>query len=276
MVVRYSFLIFLLMLGAGSVEGRTEALNQCLSCHEVHYPQRGDCVDCHRGNSRTTRLNIAHHGLIEAKYAAFTLPDHPVTQAGEQLLKEYACRRCHVSAGKGNSLAANLDLSQQDKRPDELDSAIQYPVLFMPQFYFDEDQRVKLINAILAGARQVVTPEGEIPQVIHFENTEMVQERQFEKHCGTCHRSLTDRYGGLGSGLIGPNLSGLFSQFYPRNFGREGNQAWTPESLKEWLKNPRKIRPDTQMAPIKLTEKELLDLIGELGGDEQVNATRLR
>jgi hypothetical protein len=62
-------------------------------------------------------------------------------------------------------------------------------------------------------------------------------ENAFDKHCGGCHRVLTRRWGGLGSGLVGPNLSGLTSEFYPMPF-REG-EPWTAERLKKWLENPR-------------------------------------
>lgn len=251
-------------------EARTEAVNQCLSCHEVHYPELGDCTDCHAGIPRTQRRNIAHHGLIEARYSAFTLAGSAVTKAGDELLDKYSCRRCHVSAGKGNSLAADLDLSPWGNRASELDLSIEEPVLYMPQFHFREQQRVELVNAILLGSRKVEDPAGEVPQVVHFELIEKDQQRQFEKHCGSCHRSLTELHGGLGSGLIAPNLSGLFTRFYPANSGPKQDQSWTQENLKKWLKNPREFRPDTQMAPLKLKEKELTGLIEEMGGNELV------
>lgn len=243
-------------------------MNQCLSCHGIHYDEFGDCGACHGGIPRTKRRNIAHYRLIEGRYASFNLPHDSITAEGEQLLKANACRRCHVSAGKGNLLAATLDRSNQDKLPEELDSAIRVPVLFMPQFHFHEKQRVKLINAILAGARQAPVPAGETPLVIHFENVKLRQEFQFEKYCGLCHRSLTPLHGGLGSGIVGPNLSGLFSPYYPENSGPQQNQNWTPERLKDWLANPRKYRPDTQMAPVALTEKERARLIDELSDAE--------
>lgn len=245
-----------------------QARNQCLSCHPVHYPERGGCRDCHGGIATTQRREIAHHGLIAGRYAAFTIPGRSVTQQGERLLKDYACRRCHVSAEKGNGLAANLDLAQQDSHPEELDNSIADPVLFMPQFHFYPEQRVALVNAIYQGGRASGPPPGEIPRVIHFEYSGERQERQFAKHCGSCHRVLTGRYGGLGSGLIGPNLSGLFSEFYPQTAGRQEDQRWTPDLLRKWVRNPREFRPLTQMAPLELTEEELAGLIRELSEEE--------
>lgn len=268
MVIRSALLIVLLLLpGAGSLAARDGQENQCLGCHEIHYQTRGRCIDCHGGIPTTQRKNIAHHGVIAGRYAAYTLPGHSVTEQGTRLLDKYACRRCHVSGGKGNDLAANLDLARQDSRPEELDEAIADPVLFMPRFHFHEKQRVALVNAILEGASRVGIPPGEIPRVIHFEKSEEKQERLFEKHCGSCHRSLTVRYGGLGSGLVGPNLSGLFSEFYPHNSGRRKDQRWTADSLRKWIKNPREFRPVTQMIPLRLTGDEEAGLLRELEGE---------
>ena len=46
----------------------------------------------------------------------------------------------------------------------------------------------------------------------------------FNNHCGSCHRMLTQQLGGLGQGDIGPNLSGIFSEFYFKNF--KDGKSW--------------------------------------------------
>lgn len=258
MVLRIWILILLLAGNLCAAE-IPAAKNYCLECHPVHYAESGSCVSCHRGFAGTARLNIAHGGLISARFSAFTIASDPITKAGKQHLKDYACRRCHVSEEKGNTLSANLDYSQLEKSPEELEAAIQEPALFMPEFYFDEQQRVELVNAILSGGWKVEIPEKELPQVVHFEGEEVTREFQFEKHCGSCHRVLTAGFGGLGDGLIGPNLSGIFSEFYLRNFG-DDEQRWSFENLEKWLKNPRKIRPFTQMPPVDI-KKEEFDVI---------------
>jgi cytochrome c2 len=70
---------------------------------------------------------------------------------------------------------------------------------------------------------------------------------------------LTQQLGGLGQSDIGPNLSGIFSEFYYKNF-RDG-KSWNSDRLKQWLKNPRDVRTNAQMLPITLTEDELKHLI---------------
>ncbi len=245
------------------------AKNYCLECHPVHYAESGSCVSCHRGFSGTARLNIAHEGLIPARFSVFTIAADPTTASGKRRLQDYACRRCHVSEEKGNKLSANLDYSQLEKSPDELETAIQTPALFMPEFHFNELQRVGLINAILFGGRQVEIPEQEFPQVVHFEGEEVTREFQFEKHCGSCHRALTASFGGLGEGLIGPNLSGIFSEFYLLNFG-DDKQRWSVENLEKWLKNPRKIRPFTQMPPVEIKKEEFDAICVELQHQDDV------
>ncbi|MEE4254393.1 MAG: selenite/tellurite reduction operon c-type cytochrome lipoprotein ExtS [Desulfuromusa sp.] len=271
MVVRIWILILLLGVNLCAAEG-PPARNYCLECHPVHYAEMGSCVSCHRGFSSTDRLNIAHGGLITARFSSFTLANDPETERGKQRLKDYTCRRCHISEEKGNRLSANLDFSQMEKTPEELEAAIQFPALFMPEFNFSEQQRVELINAIFGGGKNVKVPEQELPQVVHFEGEEVTREFQFEKHCGSCHRALTASFGGLGSGLIGPNLSGIFSEFYLLNFG-EDKQRWSIENLEKWLKNPRKIRRYAQMPPVELKKEEFESICAELQHQQAVEKT---
>lgn len=271
MGIRYWFLM--LLLGAEIAHAvPVKVKNYCLDCHPAHYAELGSCVSCHRGFAGTKRLNIAHEKLLTARFSAFTLPDHPIAKQGRKLLDDYACRRCHASSEKGNRLAANLDQSQWKKTAAELETAIQSPVLFMPVFHFSEDQRTALINGILLGGVHYLAPEQEQPEVIHFEGETVSREFQFEKHCGNCHRVLSGRYGGLGSGVIGPNLSGIFSEFYLPNFGQD-NQRWTLENLEKWLKNPRKIKPFAQMPPVELKTEEFNRIYAELHHHEPGNTT---
>ncbi len=262
MVIRIWLLALLLTANLCSAEPLA-GKNHCLECHPAHYPELGTCVACHRGFAGTARFNIAHNRLITARFSSFTIADDPTTKQGKQRLDDYACRRCHTSEGKGNRLAANLDFSQLEKNPEDLEESIQFPVLFMPEFHFIQQQRVELINAILLGGKQFKVPAEELPEVVHFEGEEITREFQFEKHCGSCHRALTARFGGLGSGLIGPNLSGIFSEFYLLNFG-EDKQRWSTENLEKWLKNPRKISLYVQMPPVELTKEEFENICKEL------------
>ncbi|MDA3832765.1 MAG: selenite/tellurite reduction operon c-type cytochrome lipoprotein ExtS [Spirochaetales bacterium] len=271
MVIRIWLLILLSTANLFAAECPAEK-NHCLECHPVHYAELDTCVSCHRGFAGTARLNIAHNGLIAARFSAFTINDDPATKRGKQLLEDYACRRCHISGDKGNRLAANLDYSQLIKNPEDLEESIQSPVLFMPEFHFNQKQKIELINAILLGGRQFKVPDKELPEVVHFEGEEITREFQFEKHCGSCHRALTARFGGLGNGLIGPNLSGIFSEFYVLNFG-EDKQRWSIENLEKWLKNPRKIRRYAQMPPVDLKKEEFERICIELRHSELANTS---
>ena len=231
----------------------------CVKCHEPHYEEKGTCVDCHRGNPRTDRVSIAHYDLIPAKYADFTMEGSPVVKRGRALVKTSGCRRCHVIGGKGNRLATNLDRVLGAIRPQKLFDAIKTPVLFMPNFCFKEMHIIELVNAILAEAARTEPEAGEIPLVIHFENENKPKKNAFVKHCGSCHKALTARFGGLGEGDIGPDLSGLFSEYYPDTY--DDKEQWSPKPLKKWLENPRKVRKNAQMAPVKLTSDEFSSLL---------------
>lgn len=70
---------------------------------------------------------------------------------------------------------------------------------------------------------------------------------------------MSKRDGGLGIGTSAPNLSGLLSSHYPASF--EAGKRWDAERLKRWLKNPRAIRPQTQMRPVTLKPDEWQELL---------------
>lgn len=251
--------VWLLMFGLGSAQGIEPG---CLKCHPVHYGDNGSCTDCHRGRPDTYRKEIAHHRLIAARFAAFTLGSGPVVEQGVQLMQVAACRRCHVSGGKGNALAADLDRSLRNSSPEELSRAIENPALFMPDFRFSAPQLTALINAVLSEGSKVPPSSGEVPLIIHFEGPEQQDNFVFQKECGACHRALTKQRGGLGGGEIGANLSGLLSEYYPRNYREE--QAWTVKALKDWLTNPRAVVANARMQPVTLKERDWLSLQREL------------
>ncbi len=231
----------------------------CAQCHTPHFTSDGTCVDCHRGDPRSRRMNIAHFRLIQGEYACFTLPDNSDAKEGRRMIDTSKCRRCHRTGNQGNRLATDLDASLDKTLPEDLAHAIKHPAVFMPDFYFNDSDIVKLVNAIL-GSSAVWGPESEeTPTVVYFEKNKEDRDNPFNKHCGSCHRVLTRQFGGLGQGEIGPNLSGIFSRFYFKNF--DDGKSWDADRLKQWLKDPRDIKANAQMQPIKLTEDELRHLI---------------
>jgi cytochrome c2 len=230
----------------------------CLGCHKPHYEVIGTCVDCHRGNAQTDRLAIAHHDLIPGRFAKFTLGRTPAVERGRKLLETFACRRCHIITGKGNRLAADLDGLLSARQPQLVFDAIRTPPLFMPDFRFDDRQIIDLVNALLAGAKQGGAKGAEKPAVVHFDEGKQTGKNPFVMLCGQCHKALTEKFGGLGKGDFGPNLSGLFSLFYPETF--RDRAPWRGESLRKWLANPRRLRPNARMQPILLKAGELQGL----------------
>ena len=231
----------------------------CLQCHKPHYSNNGSCVSCHRGDARSDRLAIAHRDLIPGKFSWFALPGSQPLARGEKLMGHFACRRCHTSAGKGNRLAINLDRLPANTSPQKIYDSIKSQALFMPDFRCDDRQVTDLVNAVLAGALKAGRRGGEIPQVVHFEKLQLHRENIFEKQCGPCHKVLTEAHGALGKGDIGPNLSGLFSEFYPGTW--KDNGRWTADNLKKWLENPRGVRVNSQMRPVPLTKNEIDQLL---------------
>jgi len=144
------------------------------------------------------------------------------------------------------------------KAVDEIVAAVKTPASGMPDFRLTEDQIVELVNALFAGSRKNIRSEAERPLAVHFEAANKELKDVFSLKCGSCHRMLTNLQGLLGTGEIGPNLSGLLSEFYPATFGN--NKRWTQDELRRWLKNPRQVRPLTVMRPVILDEKQMSEL----------------
>ena len=225
----------------------------CTECHPVHYEVVGSCAVCHRGDPRSRRPEIAHRDLISGRYSHFAVPGSPLVARGQKLLEQAGCRRCHVSGGRGNGLATDLDRLLPGARPAETLASIQQPALFMPRFAFPEATAVEVVNALYANSAKAPKRTGETPLVVHFEKA-APKENAFEKRCGGCHRMLTRTLGGLGVGTVGPNLSGLFGEFYPGVF-KEG-ERWAPANLKRWVANPRETRRLAIMPPLALADQE--------------------
>jgi len=269
LVFRPALLITVFIL-CGFLPAAVQASVSCLRCHATHYAEMGGCVDCHRGDPRSSRPVIAHYGLIPADYAHFTLPDTEEVKNGNKLLDEMACRRCHVIGGRGNRLATSLDQSVNLSDPLTLAEAIRDPVLFMPDFQIPAPLLVEVVNALYAAGVGREVPQEEPPQVVHFEANDKTQENVFIKNCGGCHRTLTAALGGLGRGEVAPNLSGLLTPFFPPTYKEDSEDPWNRENLKKWIENPRKSRPLARMAPIRLEEEDFNRLIDILDEDVTV------
>lgn len=239
----------------------------CRRCHPVHDPGEEDCTGCHRGNPDTARQDLAHFRLLRARFAAFTRPDSPTTEAGNQLLERLACRRCHQIGGTGDPLASDLDQRARTADPEALAEVLRRPVLQMPDFHLQEEQVVAVVNALLRFGRDASPPTEEVPLKVHFA-PDGAREDPFEKHCGGCHRVLTATGSGQGEGDTGPNLSGLLGPYYPPT--APGGRRWTRDDLRRWLENPRQLRPDASMPPVPLEPAERDALLDRLRHPEEL------
>ncbi len=235
-----------------------QQLQLCLSCHPAHYADRGTCSGCHRGNPASERKNIAHAELRTGKFVRFTLADPTLKKDGEHLMDQLGCRRCHITDGRGNALASNLDGAAARRTVHELVLSIRQPVATMPKFGLDDARITMLINTIFAGSENRDMDKS-APVKVHFNNSGNKSEDIFSKKCGSCHRLVTGHLGALCSGDIGPNLSGLLSPYYPKSF--KNGEVWTTRNLSDWLKNPRDSKPWSRMLPVVLTEREMAELV---------------
>jgi cytochrome c2 len=251
------FLIAIVILLPVSAAG-VEKSQYCLKCHSAHYGERGRCSDCHLGNPASERKAIAHSGLRGGKYSRFTLGDSRQLKGGELLMDQLACRRCHVSASRGNNLAVRLDGVVSQRSAGELAASIRQPVENMPKFALNEDQITIMTNAVLAAARGN-KPDISMPVTVHFRNTGKKGLDVFSTKCGSCHRILSQSLGALGKSDAGPNLSGLLTRYYPKTY--RSNEAWSVQNMQNWLTNPRVSSQYAKMLPVTLTEAELKELV---------------
>jgi len=123
----------------------------------------------------------------------------------------------------------------------------------MPKFYFTKTSRTSIIKYLLGTS---VSETSKNPYAVYFTDS---SENVFDKKCGGCHRVITSGYGPSGIGDTAPNLSGLYSEFYPQR--KAIGKPWDKKILKEWMKNPRSHDKNTLMAPVPLTEKESEEII---------------
>lgn len=170
---------------------------------------------------------------------------------GRQLVEAAACRRCHTIGGLGNRLATNLDSAVWGREQRELMTSITKPVENMPTFGFDRDQADALIAFLLSSARPNAAEET---YRVQFARDAARAPSTFGEKCGGCHRLLTS-LGPEGVGNQGPNLSGLFTSFYPKT--ARGEREWSEKALAEWVANPRALRPAAIMPPVPLNQVEL-------------------
>ena len=231
--------------------------NKCILCHENVCKNKSDnCIMCHRGNSSTSRKDIAHYKLIKGKYALFTDKHSIKTQQGIKIIENAACIRCHNIGKSGAALASDLNSAVKRLSTNEIIKAIKEPVINMPLFQFND----KYMESLITGIYYYTIPENSksITQIVHFQNNE-AGNNIFQKKCGTCHKALTNT-GALGTSEDAPNLSGL-AKIYPDYLNRN---HWNKTLLDKWLTNPRSLKKNAVMPIIELTDKEKTAVIDTL------------
>jgi cytochrome c2 len=142
-------------------------------------------------------------------------------------------------------------------------SSICEPVENMPRFGLDSAEAEAIVAFLLRSGSP--DPPRDTYRV-RFTRGASARSTVFEKECGGCHRFLGST-GPVGGGSAGPNLSGLFTPFYPKT--APGDRAWTGKALADWLRNPRAARPQTTMPPVALGADDLRKVTAELGSPEK-------
>jgi cytochrome c1 len=243
-------------LGTASTTARRDG---CASCHPGTCAGRGACASCHRGNPDAARKELAHHLLLTGAAAWHLSAASPEVRAGAALVEQAACRRCHVIAGEGNGLATDLGAVVWSRSQQDLRGALDRPADSMPWFGFAPRQADRVIAYLLATRRPAA---GRDAYRVRFLGAGTRPRSPAEQRCGPCHAALTPS-GPLGRARDAPNLSGLFTPYYPATGPR--GQRWTPDSVRAWIANPRAWRPGTTMPPVSVTDAEVAEIVRQLG-----------
>lgn len=234
---------------SGGAAGPAAPAPACLACHVPHYARHGGCVDCHRGDARAARPDLAHHRLLSGAAAAWALPGSPVLPRAAALRDSLGCRRCHVTGGRGERLAISLDTVAWPRTQQELREAMVNPAAAMPAFGLSTRAADTLAAVLLRDAERF----GGSPRYqVRFRAGSDDSLRTFARLCGGCHRALTPD-GPQGSGADGPDLSGLLGAFHPA----AADSAWSRARLERWLRQPRAVRPRATMLPVAAKPEEL-------------------
>ena len=263
MANRLALLIALpLALAGGCVRplGMQRAANGCQSCHVPRHPARGPCASCHRGDPAAERKELAHRRLLTGRAAEHGSPGSRAVAEGRREVERLACRRCHTIDGTGNRLATDLGRVAWQRDQAGLVRSIGDPAWSMPRFGLDGRKTEAVVAYLLQGAARgaaVATYR------VRFSRRGDARDSVFGLKCGGCHRSITVS-GPSGRGSAGPDLSGLFTSFYPASAPDRGR--WRASSLGRWLRNPRALRSCTTMRPVPLEPSAFEDLVEELDG----------
>jgi cytochrome c2 len=256
--------VLLLAGGCARTDAGIRVAESCRTCHARRAPshlERGPCASCHGGDPFAARKELAHHHLITGRAAEHGLPNSPAVAEGRRRAESLACRRCHTVDGSGDRLATNLDRVAWRRDQGELARSIVNPVENMPRFGLDRGQAEAVIAYLLRSADPKL---GTATYRVRFSKRAAVRDSVFESRCGGCHRTLAAA-SPLGRGSAGPNLSGVFTAFYPPT--APGARAWAPLTLEGWLANPRALRPGSAMRPVRLEARDFRILVEELGGE---------
>lgn len=200
---------------------------------------------------------MAHQGLVAGQHVRFMLQGDPSVLQGERLVERLGCRRCHVIATRGNRLAANLDRAVASRGSAALVAALKYPAAAMPDFRLAKGEIDLLVNLLYSFAAQA-GGMAEQPVAVHFRRDGSRDNDPFSLKCGPCHRVLSSSIGAAGRGSVAPDLSGLFTPFYPD--GAAEGKPWTVRRLAQWLENPRELRRWSVMRPVSVTAAELEEI----------------
>jgi len=247
-------LFFIMLFLVISICVNAQNNNFCIDCHNSHFADIADCITCHRGIPETSRKELAHQKLIKGKYAKFLLDEFPDKRRGIDLINNSGCRRCHSIGGKGNTLSVSLNSSVENITVEEIALAIEKPNEFMPDFNFTSEQITYIINGLLYLSFVNKDASKDFTQVVHLGSK---KSNTFSKKCGNCHKMISSLRGPIGSGYVAPNLSGLFSPYYPREID---GKKWDSKLLEKWLKNPRQLSSNALMPVLELSGGEFTEI----------------
>lgn len=250
---------------------------------KIHSPEKFGCTTCHRGQGPALDAPFAHSKLGDPKgdhywewpllsgkevYAScqscheneLYLKHGDRFNKAKQVLLESGCFGCHEIKGFTDVPKIGPELNQlpAKTKPEWLFRWVRNPKDYnphtrMPNFRFTDEQ-AEAITAFLwnIGKESTYRPQKGISA---GGNAERGKQLVNTIGCKGCHVVGDDERMRQARGFsydIAPELSRAASKL-------------DPDWIFEWIKNPRKYRPDTRMPSLRLTDQEAKDIVAYLG-----------
>ncbi|MBW7997345.1 MAG: c-type cytochrome [Candidatus Glassbacteria bacterium] len=233
------------------------------------------CTSCHQGEGRATSAAWKAHGedkhwtepMLHGSMTQATcqnchgdieqLEGADILQQGVELVERHGCYGCHQIVGFEQLRKIGPDLTYVGEKANYtwLIQWLQQPKDYlpearMPKFLFSKSEAEQIADYLVS---MTFDSRKDAPEVEDdWDRYDRGKEIWRTSRCSICH--VTNDQGGSHKRAYAPELSKI---------GGKVNREW----LFNWLKNPKKYFPETNMPRFRFTDQEIWDLVEYVVGE---------